>query len=60
MSPAMKSYVLKRDADDPADPNRLCEPRFSLNYDADLNTGQLAAACALRGPDLVIAGAGSG
>jgi DNA helicase II / ATP-dependent DNA helicase PcrA len=60
MSPAMKSYVLKRAADDPADPNRPCEARFSLNYDADLNTGQLAAACALRGPVLVIAGAGSG
>jgi DNA helicase-2/ATP-dependent DNA helicase PcrA len=60
MSPAMKSYVLKRGADDPADPNRPCEPRFSLNYDVDLNVGQLAAACALRGPVLVIAGAGSG
>src|SRR5438445_4741150 len=51
---AMKPYVLKRDPDSPA------EPKFSLNYEAELNPGQLAAVKALDGPILVIAGAGSG
>ncbi len=55
----MKSYILKREADDPRDP-RADEGTFSLDYHGDLNAGQLAAACALRGPVLVIAGAGSG
>src|SRR6266705_3230995 len=50
----MKSYILKRDPGDPV------PPKFSLDYDAELNPGQLAAACALEGPVLVIAGAGSG
>ena len=56
----MKSYVLKRGADEPNDPSHATQPTFSLNYEADLNAGQLAAACALQGPVLVIAGAGSG
>src|SRR5437899_4725985 len=51
---AMKPHVLKRDPDSPA------EPKFSLNYEAELNPGQLAAVKALDGPILVIAGAGSG
>src|SRR6266568_4719677 len=51
---AMKPYVLKRDPDSPA------EPKFSLNYEAELNPGQLAAVKAVDGPILVIAGAGSG
>src|SRR6058998_1037654 len=50
----MKPYVLKRDPDSPA------EPKFSLNYEAELNPGQLAAVKAVDGPILVIAGAGSG
>ena len=56
----MKSYILKREADDPRDPREDLEPIFSLDYQGELNAGQLAAACALRGPVLVIAGAGSG
>jgi superfamily I DNA/RNA helicase len=56
----MKSYILKREADDPREPREDREPTFSLDYEGDLNAGQLAAACALRGPVLVIAGAGSG
>src|SRR5215207_1213383 len=56
----MKPYILKREADDPRDPSEDLEPIFSLDYQGDLNAGQLAAACALRGPVLVIAGAGSG
>src|SRR5207244_6552919 len=51
---AMKPYVLKRGPDSPA------EPKFSLNYEAELNPGQLAAVKAVDGPILVIAGAGSG
>src|SRR6266542_3010940 len=51
---SMKSYILKREPGDPV------PPKFSLDYDAELNPGQLAAACALEGPVLVIAGAGSG
>src|SRR5437879_10706627 len=50
----MKPYVLKRDPDSPA------EPKFSLNYEAELNPGQLAAVKAVDGPILGIAGAGSG
>ncbi|HEX9284884.1 MAG TPA: ATP-dependent helicase [Nitrospirales bacterium] len=50
----MKPYVLKRGPDSPA------EPKFSLNYEAELNPGQLAAVTAIEGPILVIAGAGSG
>ncbi|HEV8242842.1 MAG TPA: ATP-dependent helicase [Nitrospirales bacterium] len=50
----MKPYVLKRGPDNPA------EPKFSLNYEAELNPGQLAAVTAIEGPILVIAGAGSG
>jgi len=57
--PAMKSYMLKRGSD-PNDPSEPLQPKFSLAYEADLNAGQLAAACALHGPVLVIAGAGSG
>src|SRR5881396_802487 len=50
----MKPYILKRGPDSPA------EPKFSLNYEAELNPGQLAAVKAVDGPILVIAGAGSG
>jgi superfamily I DNA/RNA helicase len=53
----MKPYVLKRGPDDPAGP---IGARFSINYEAGLNPGQLAAASAVHGPILVIAGAGSG
>ena len=49
----MKPYVLKRGPDRPA------EPKFSLDYEAELNPGQLAAVKAVDGPILVIAGAGS-
>jgi ATP-dependent DNA helicase UvrD/PcrA len=56
----MKPYILKRGADEPKDCSQTAQPNFSLNYEADLNAGQLAAACALQGPILVIAGAGSG
>src|SRR5437867_7314727 len=51
---ARKPYVLKRGPDSPA------EPKFSLNYEAELNPGQLAAVKAVDGPILVIAGAGIG
>src|SRR5207247_10654360 len=51
---AMNPDVLKRDPYSPA------EPKFSLNYEAELNPGQLAAVKAVYGPILVIAGAGSG
>jgi DNA helicase-2/ATP-dependent DNA helicase PcrA len=54
----MRSYVLRRSDDPESDGQPL--PKFSLNYEAELNAGQLAAACALQGPVLVIAGAGSG
>src|SRR5256712_1006584 len=50
----MKPYVLKRG------PARPAEPKFSLDYEAELNPGQLAAVKAVDGPILVIAGAGSG
>src|SRR2546427_10830989 len=50
----MKPYAPKRGPDTPA------EPKFSLNYEAELNPGQLAAVKAVDGPILVIAGAGSG
>ena len=50
----MKSYILKREPGDPV------PPKFSLDYDAELNPGQLAAACALEGPVLVIAGTRDG
>ena len=53
----MKPYILKRDPDESAD---SIGPAFSINYEAELNPGQLAAACAIHGPVLVIAGAGSG
>jgi DNA helicase II / ATP-dependent DNA helicase PcrA len=60
MAAAMKPYVLKRGSDDSQGPGQSSEPRFTLNYEGDLNPGQFAAACALEGPVLVIAGAGSG
>jgi DNA helicase-2/ATP-dependent DNA helicase PcrA len=60
MSAAMKSYILKRGDDAAHSAGGPQEPKFSLNYEADLNPGQFAAACALGGPVLVIAGAGSG
>ena len=48
----MKSYILQREAEDPREPREDREPTFSLDYKGDLNAGQLAAACALRGPVL--------
>src|SRR2546426_4295239 len=44
---AMKPYVLKRGPDSPA------EPKFSLDYEGELNPGQLAAVKAIDGPILV-------
>jgi DNA helicase-2/ATP-dependent DNA helicase PcrA len=56
----MKPYILRRGDDDAYPVAGPREPSFSLNYEVDLNPGQFAAACALEGPVLVIAGAGSG
>ncbi len=42
----------------PANSNR--ETRFTINYEKELDAQQLAAVCAPNGPNLVIAGAGSG
>ncbi|MGH7230532.1 MAG: ATP-dependent helicase, partial [Nitrospiraceae bacterium] len=50
----MKTYVLRRPADDSA------APTLSLDYAHALNPQQLAAVTAGEGPALVIAGAGSG
>jgi DNA helicase-2/ATP-dependent DNA helicase PcrA len=53
----MKPYVLKRDIEGT---DASASPVFSINYEAELNAGQLAAASSVHGPILVIAGAGSG
>jgi len=50
----METYTLRRRAD--AAP----APRFRIDYAGELNEAQYAAATALDGPVLVIAGAGSG
>ncbi len=47
-------YVLKRPSDSPV------SPRFTIDYEKELNPAQYAAATVLDGPVLVIAGAGSG
>src|SRR5690349_21387330 len=50
-----ETYVLRSRGAEPRP-----EPKFRIDYAAELNPAQHAAVCHLEGPALVVAGAGSG